>query len=927
MDKKSLIKALAKVVGSEDVLSSPKDLLTYSYDAGGKQASPDVVVLPDSTAEVSAIMKIASREQVPIIARGAGTNLTGGTVPSRGGIVLELSRLNRILALDTARQRVVVEPGVVNLDLQNALKPLGYMYAPDPASQKSSTLGGNAGEDAGGPHCLRYGVTHNHVLGAEVVLADGRVVQVGAPTEDSYGYDLLSPLIGSEGTLGVITKLVLRIMHLPESYQTMLAVFETLEDAFQCASDIIASGIVPGALELLDAPVIGAIEASVHAGYPLDAEAILLIELDVLKEAQARQSQQITEICHKNKAREVRAARTAAERDVLWSGRRGAFGAVARVRPAYACQDVTVPRNKLVSMLREVNKIAQKYQLLIGNVAHAGDGNFHPLMMFDNRDPDESERVHKAGKEILAAGVALGGTISGEHGVGLEKQDSMPLMFRPSELKLMRLVKTVFDPERILNPGKKIPPEKAMVDEVREFESLLTTVPGKSTSLQGELAAIVGAENVLARPEELANYQIDGMLPSFTVFPAIADQIAQLVKVAQREGIPVTPWGNGSRQALGLPLTKTGIVLSLKRMNHIIELDQSNLTAEAEAGIAHAELQKELAKHGLYFPLEPEDSEIATIGGTLATSSSGPKRLLYGTARDLVLGVTAVTPTGEVVRAGIKTMKNVAGYDLCRLFLGSWGTLGVITRAILKLSYLPETHSTLLLRFSSVGDAFQTVSEVLNSFLRPESIELIDARAAQRLESKTSLKLEEDEVVLLVGVAGSQEEVGRHIAEIKVLAEANQAQAVGILAGIEEETVWSIQQEIHRYSVAGMVRGKAVVPVSKTGEMYQEIRKVAGRHQLQAGVTGRAGSGILYPALFAEGQGAQNGKKALAAVADLIQSAGRLGGFFLVERGSPEVRQAYDLISQRSDYELMKRLKRSLDRKNIFNPGKLVRTL
>ncbi len=345
MNKKDLIKALAKAVGSDNVLSSTADLIAYSYDATGDRFLPDVVVLPDRTAQVSAVMKIAHQNQVPVIARGAGTNLSGGTLPSRGGIILELSRLNHVLSIDTAQQRVIVEPGVINLDLQNILKPYGFMYAPDPASQKTSTLGGNIGEDAGGPHCLRYGVTHNHVLALELVLADGQVVQVGAPTTDSYGYDLVGVTVGSEGTFAVATKMVLRIMHLPESFQTMLAIFETLEDAFQSASDIIAAGIVPGALELLDAPVIKAVEASVHAGYPLDAEAVLLIELDVLKDAAARQMEQIMTICRKNKAREVRLAKTAAERDVIWAGRRGAFGAVA----SEIAMPVTTPQYPAIS--------------------------------------------------------------------------------------------------------------------------------------------------------------------------------------------------------------------------------------------------------------------------------------------------------------------------------------------------------------------------------------------------------------------------------------------------------------------------------------------------------------------------------------------------------------------------------------------------
>jgi len=927
MDKKKLIKALVKVVGREDVLNSPPDLIAYSYDATGRRSLPDVVVFPDNTAEVSAIIKIAHRERVPVVARGAGTNLTGGTITTQGGIILELSHLNRILDIDTARHRAVVEPGVVNLDLQNALQPLGFMYAPDPASQKSCTLGGNAAEDAGGPHCLKYGVTSNHVRELELVLADGQVIQVGTATDESYGYDLLGPVVGSEGTLGIITKLVLRIMRLPESFQTILVIFETLEDAGQAVSDIIAAGIVPGALELLDNTVVQAVEASFHAGYPLDAEALLLIELDGVKEGLNQQAQRIVEICNVNNAREVRLARTAAERESLWQGRRGAFGAIARVRPAYVVQDVTVPRNKLVPMLREVNRIAQKYGLLIGNVAHLGDGNLHPLLMYDNRDPEESKRAEKAGREILAACVALEGTISGEHGIGLEKQSSMPLMFSHSEMELMRRVKDVFDPEDILNPGKITPVEKITPDKIADSEVISTSAPEKSQSLHDELVEMLGQDKVLAHPQELTAYQVDERLPSLAVFPSHTDHVCRIVRAANRHGIPVIPWGNGSKQAMGLPLTGTGIVLSLKNMNRLLELDAPNLTVKVEAGMNQAELQRELAKHGLRFPLEPADIESATIGGSLATNSNGPARLAYGTTRDLVLGITVVTPAGEVIHAGGKTMKNVAGYDLRKLFLGSWGTLGVITEATLRLFYLPEDHKTLLLRFSNIESVSQMVKHISNSFLRPESMELIDATAAHSLGPGDSFKLQKDELLLLIGVSGSMEVVERHIVETRALAEANNVQTVTILSGAEEEAAWANQRRIQLslpFLAPGTVRGKAIVPIHRTGDMFQEIQQAATRHGLQVGITGHAGNGILYPALFSNGHNAQNNGM-LTAIADLVQSANKLGGVFLVESGPPEIRQTYDLISRRSDYGLMRRLKQTLDPQNLFNPGKIVR--
>ncbi len=925
MNKKELVKALSKVMGAENVLSSAPDLLAYSYDALNKPSFAEAVVFAGSAEDVSATMKLAHQARVPVVPRGAGTNLTGGTVAKQGGIILELSRLNRVLGIDAPRHRIIVEPGIINLDLQNILQPLGFTYAPDPASQKASTLGGNLGEDAGGPHCLKYGVTHNHILGAELVLADGRIVQVGTATDDSYGYDLIGLLVGSEGTLGIATRITLRMIHLPESYQTMLVIFETLEDAGQAVSDIIAAGIVPAALELLDKPMIGAIEAGSHAGYPLDAEALLLIELDVVKEAMERQGRQIVEICQANNAREVKSASTTAERDVLWSGRRGAFGAIARVSPAYSVQDITVPRNKLMPMLREIGEIGEKHQLSICNVAHAGDGNLHPLILYDNRNEEESHRAEKAGKEILAASVNAGGTITGEHGVGIEKQTSMPLMFSPGELELMRQVKKVFDPEGILNPGKLIPPQE-VIPEVRKDKAMPEAAAGKDKSIHDELASIVGADNMLAPPDLPKSFNVAGVQPVAIAFPSEAGQISEIVAIANRERMPIIPWGNGSRQAMGPSLAGSGIVLCLKRMNHVIELDASNLTAVVEAGIGHAELKKELAKHGLRFPLEPEDMEQATIGGSLASNSSGPGRLLYGTARDLVLGVTVVVPNGEIISSGIKTMKNVAGYDMRKIFFGSWGTLGVITRAVLKLSYLPEDHKTILLSLPNIESVAQIERGISSSPLRPESMELMDYEAILSAGQAPHAELQKGELLLLIGVAGSKEEVERHAKDIQALAMANDARAVGVLSGSEEEKAWDSQRRIKLSSAPGMVRGKAAVPIDKMAEMYQTIERVAATQQLKVSITGRAGNGILYASIFPEEHNIQD-SQVLAALSELVRSASKLGGFFMVEKGPVEMRQAYDPLRQRSDYELMKRLKRAFDPRNIFNPGKLVRDL
>jgi glycolate oxidase subunit GlcD len=460
MEREKMVEELVKIVGKENVLSSETDLMLYGYDASLFRGKPDCIVLPGSTEEVSKIVKFAHENGIHVVARGSGTNLSGGTVPTKGGIVIHFSRMNKILEIDIENQRAVVEPGVFTLALKNQLARYGYLYQPDPASEKVSTFGGNFGENSGGPHCLKYGVTTNHIMGAEVVLYNGEVIQVGGKALDNPGYDLTGVLVGSEGTLGIATKLILRIMPKPEAVKTMLAIYNTLEDAGNTVSAIIADGIIPATLEMLDRLTIKAVEESIHAGFPLDAEAVLLIELDGLRDGMERLAERIMEICRKDNVREVKAAKNEAERAQLWAGRRGAFGAVARLRPNYLVCDGTVPRTKLPKVLTKVMEVGRKYNLSIANVFHAGDGNLHPLILFDERNEEELRKVHLAGSEILKLCVDAGGTISGEHGIGTEKMKEMSFVFTPRDIAAMRKVKKAFDPEDVYNPGKVLPETK-----------------------------------------------------------------------------------------------------------------------------------------------------------------------------------------------------------------------------------------------------------------------------------------------------------------------------------------------------------------------------------------------------------------------------------------------------------------------------------
>ncbi len=460
MDKPKIVKQLESIVGKENVLHHKEDIIVYEQDAFVMSALPDFVVFPSKASDVSDIVKLANRENIPIVPRGAGTGISGGAIPVWGGIMVSLTRMNRILDIDLKNHLAVVEPGVVNLELTRAVAPYGFFYAPDPSSQMVCTIGGNVAENAGGIHCVAYGTTTNHIMGLEVVLPDGEIMGIGGKSLDTPLYDLVGIIVGSEGTLGIVTKITLRLMRRPEAVGTMVAIFDTIDDAGQTVADIIENGIIPAALEMMDALSIRAVEEAFHAGYPMDAEAVLLIELEGLRETLQRSFPLIRGLCIKNRARDVRIAETEKERQLLWKGRKSVAGAVGKIRPNQYTQDGVVPRPKLPEVLRKVIEIGKKRSLLIANIAHAGDGNLHPLILFDPREPGELERVIEAGGEILKLCVDAGGTITGEHGIGIEKNKYMSWLFTEDDIKAMERIKDTFDPRGLFNPGKVFPTPK-----------------------------------------------------------------------------------------------------------------------------------------------------------------------------------------------------------------------------------------------------------------------------------------------------------------------------------------------------------------------------------------------------------------------------------------------------------------------------------
>jgi D-lactate dehydrogenase (cytochrome) len=655
MLQEDVLSSLKTLFDRRQLTTDPVELITYELDAGLNRGAPDGVVFPESIEQVIRLANWAAKHQVPLVARSSGTGLSGGAVPSHGGIVVSFARMNRILHLSEPDRLVVVEPGVINLALDTKVKSCGFYFPPDPASQRASAIGGNIAENAGGPHCFKYGVTTNYLKGLELVLANGKVVHTGGTACDYPEYDFTGLLCGSEGTLAIVTSATLRFVRNPTGFKTLIATFDSVEGAGQAVSAIIARGLVPAALEMMDRNIIGIIEDYAHAGLPGEAEALLLVDVDGYPESLDAQIGEIERILKKQGGRQIRICQTSEEREKIWFARKSAFGAMARISPAYFQVDGTVPRSRLAETLSEINKMCAGLDLRVGYVFHAGDGNLHPLIPFDPEDQEMNRRVHQAGDEIMAICVSKDGAITGEHGVGIEKRKYMPLMFTADEMTAMHEVKSLFDPQGILNPGK-IFPEDFKPSTVRSIEKTVDHLP-----------------------------------PIF--FPRNDDEAADGLRAAQSLGQPVfigKPGINGN-------LPEPAAFLCTSAFRSILTLSPEDLYVVVQAGMSLAELQNELAVQGLWTPIASPWKNESTVGGVVSAAINSPFQMRYGSIRDQVLGMNVILPDGRHLRLGRPVIKNVAGYDMSKLFVGAYGTLGLITNVTLKLTASPRVRRSLIM--------------------------------------------------------------------------------------------------------------------------------------------------------------------------------------------------------------------------------------
>ena len=677
--RRALVSQLTKFLPPERLLTEPDRLVAYSFDATGERHRPDVVAIVDTVGEAVKVMVSAHHLGVVVIVRGAGSNLSGGTMPVVGGMVLALSRLRQIREVDVINRQAVVEAGVVNADLQERLAAEGFFYPPDPASHRISTLGGNIAENSGGPHCVKYGVTTNHVRALEVILADG-TFRVTPPTgTERTGYDIVGLLTGSEGTLACVVGAQVHIAPKPPATRTMLAIFSRLDDAIRAVSAVVAAKIVPSTLELLDRKSIEIIEPFVHAGYPVGAEAVLLIEVDGLPEAFPKAVETIRAVVRNSGAVEFREAQNPAEAEALWRGRRAHYGAAARMAPHLWVQDVTVPRPLLPAMVQDVLSIGQRWGFDILTAAHVGDGNLHPVITYDPANADEVHRMRQADHEILAACVRYGGSITGEHGIGIDKVEHLPLMYSAEEQHIMQGLKTVFDPDNRLNPLKAILPVSA-----------IAPVP----------------------PE-------DSWEPGATL--VTVEEAQSLIRAAFHRHQSLVVRGAGWRMRWDEPMPDA-VPLDTRQWNRVRDFDRENLTIEVESGMNAGDLASLVRAEGLDLPgVYPGQKD--SVGGLVASNLRIWRH--PWSWRDWVLGVEWIDGQGRLLRFGRKTTKNVAGYDVTKLAVGSHGRLGVLTSLILRLRPLAPNPQMLIVDSTDGPGLLADALSLLTTPARPEGALLV----------------------------------------------------------------------------------------------------------------------------------------------------------------------------------------------------------
>ncbi len=849
-----LVAALCQALGSHAVVTSLDALRTYDADASMIVACiPDLVAVPATLEQAATAVRLALQAGYPIVARGAGTGIAGGAVPVRRGLVLSFARMEQIEQVETRSRFAVVQAGVVNAELNAYLAPLGFQFAPDPSSQRASTIGGNLGTNAGGPHCLKYGVTTNHILAVELVRPDGTLVWTGDGVAEASGYDLTGVIVGSEGTFGPVTRAIVRLTPLPEANRVVLALFPSVIAASAAVSAVIAAGSLPTSLEVMDHNGIRAVNGAYGLGLPeAEGTTLLIIEVDGVEDGLDDLLEQILQICRDQGAFELRPARTPVEQARVWAARKAFAGAIGRLAPAYLLVDTSVPRTRLPLMMEHVERLRQEYGMEVCNVFHAGDGNLHPLVLYDPRDADQTHRAHAIAEAVLALSIEQGGVISGEHGIGLEKQDFLPLLMSLADLQLHAAVFAVFNPTNQFNPAKIFPTAMPPLDLAAQRRARLHAAREPQlpvAALADTLRQLLGSAYVSAHDAQV------------TIQPGTVEELAASVAVCYRAGVAVVPLGGGTPPELDHTSTDVQVVILTQRLTRVCTYAPDDLTIGVEAGMTLAALRRLLATNGQQLPLDVAGAEQATLGGLVAAAVDGPRRTGYGTLRDWVLGMTVVEADGTLVRLGAQVVKNVSGYDLPKLFVGSRGTLGIIATVSLKVFPQPPTTATLVLTCPDRASAFALVDHLAASRLQPTAVEYVEA--FQAAAAAVSLQVPEHIPTIEAGSPSSQTvlsplpllyiraeghpaAVERHLRELALMA----GSSLMVSQHLEGEAESALWHELIALDSAGSdphtARIRLAVPPADLCEAVEDAGQLAVQCRLGLRLNARALNGVAY---------------------------------------------------------------------------------
>lgn len=686
MQQAEVTRLFGPIYPDDRLLRAPQQLAPYESDALTVfRSRPRAVVLPVSEEEVIETVKVCHRNQIPFVARGSGTSLSGGSLPVEDGIVIALNRLNRILEID-ARDRIArVQPGVFNLKVSDAASPYGLYYAPDPSSQQVCTIGGNIAFNSGGAHCLKHGMTSNHVLGLKAVLPDGEIAELGGRSLEGSGADFTGLFVGSEGLFGIALQITLRLLSKPQVYRTVMAAYPNLGRAGDTVARVIAAGLLPGAMEIMDRLAIKAAEAAVGSSYPAGAGAVLIVELDGDQADVESEFELLKDVIAASHPFEFKIAGDAGERARIWKGRKGAFSSVGRLSPDYVVQDGVVPRGRLGEALSEIERLSNEARISVANVFHAGDGNLHPLILFDGTEEGALARAEELAGRILEMCIRMGGSITGEHGVGVEKREFLPKMFSEGDIAVLRRIRETVDPDRLANRGK-------MLSCRGRVETVTPIAPNEASTFRPELELI---------PEDIRQ-----------VRDCVLGQRSLCVR------------GGGTKPALTASFQGAAI-LRTRKLSGIIDYEPAEFVFTASAGTPLSEIENRLNEEGQFLPFDPVLIERgSTLGGAIASGTAGPGRLRYGGPRDFVLGVKFVTGLGEVVAGGGRVVKNAAGFDLPKLMVGSRGSLGVLVELTMKVFPRPQRFQTLIIDCDGLEAAIDLLCTAGCSPITFEAIDL-----------------------------------------------------------------------------------------------------------------------------------------------------------------------------------------------------------